>query len=353
MQVELSNISFSYGREMPAGLNNLSLNVEKGQFVALLGPSGCGKTTTLKLLAGLLRPQAGTIRIAGKDVTSLGPEQRNASMVFQNYALFPHLTVEQNVNFGLRMKRGAQDHPQKRSVDDILELMGLTALKNKLPKQLSGGQQQRVGVARAVVTQPDILLMDEPLSNLDSRLRERMSEEISRIQKELQLSVVYVTHDRYEAMAMADLVVVMEGGKIVDAAEPRKLYKTPRTVAAALSLGDANVFSRMEMNKWNRVVEDHSATLADQTQFIVRPEHFVLTMNSALSQSAYQRCTVVTAAYRGDRMRLQLHADEINKDLIVQINDEALFSEIAIGSIVYLSVNIKHVTRTSPVAFGA
>ncbi len=353
MQAELSDIAFSYGRDAPAGLQGLNLSVEKGQFVALLGPSGCGKTTTLKLLAGLLRPQAGKIRIAGKDVTSLGPDQRNVSMVFQNYALFPHLTVEQNVNFGLRMKRTVQNHPQKRSVDDILALMGLTEHKNKYPKQLSGGQQQRVGVARAVITQPDIMLMDEPLSNLDSRLRERMCEEISRIQKELQLSVVYVTHDRFEAMAMADLVVVMDAGQIVEAAEPRTLYRNPTTVAAALSLGDANVFTSLEMGKWRREAgrERSGAGSHADVRYIVRPEHFTLSMNPG-QDAAWQRCTVKAAAYRGDRLRLHLHVEEIGKDLVVQLGDEALFGQVVAGSAVFLSVDIRHIATAAAAAAG-
>jgi ABC-type Fe3+/spermidine/putrescine transport system ATPase subunit len=329
-------------------LKGLNLSVEKGQFVALLGPSGCGKTTTLKLLAGLLRPQGGSIRIGGKDVTSLGPDKRNVSMVFQNYALFPHLTVQQNVEFGLRMKRNVQGRPQKRSVDEILALMGLIEHKNKYPKQLSGGQQQRVGVARAVITQPEVLLMDEPLSNLDSRLRERMCEEISAIQKELQLSVVYVTHDRYEAMAMADVIVVMEAGKIVDAAEPRKLYRHPRTVAAALSLGDANVFTSSEMRKWQR--DGHKGSSADGVQFIVRPEHFTLAMSPGPESPAWQRCIVKAVAYRGDRMRLSLHAEELDKTLIVQLTEEELFGEVVVGTVVLLSVDIKHVATTTPTA---
>jgi ABC-type Fe3+/spermidine/putrescine transport system ATPase subunit len=350
MQAELANICFSYGRAGYAGLNNLNLSVAKGQFVALLGQSGCGKTTTLKLLAGLLRPEAGTIHIGGKDVTSLGPEQRNTSMVFQNYALFPHLTVEQNVSFGLRMKRNVREHPQQRSVDDILDLMGLIDLRSKYPKQLSGGQQQRVGVARAVVTQPDILLMDEPLSNLDSRLRERMSEEISRIQKELQLSVVYVTHDRYEAMAMADMVVVMEAGKIVEAAEPRKLYRNPRTVASARSLGDANILTGQELRKWQRASDE---AVGKELQYAVRPEHFTLKANSNPDTSEYHRCIVRTAAFRGDRMRLQIYAEEINKELIIQINDEALFGQIESGSVVFISANIKHIATMNPSAVEA
>jgi ABC-type Fe3+/spermidine/putrescine transport system ATPase subunit len=347
MQVELSNICFSYGRNAPAGLNNLSLSVEKGQFIALLGPSGCGKTTTLKLLAGLLRPQSGTIRIAGKDVTSLGPEKRNASMVFQNYALFPHLTVEQNVGFGLRMKGQVQEGHQ-RTVDDVLGFMGLTDLRKKLPKELSGGQQQRVGVARAVVTQPDILLMDEPLSNLDSRLRERMTEEISRIQRELKLSVVYVTHDRHEAMAMADLVVVMEGGKIVDAAGPRALYSTPKSVASAMSLGDANVFSSDELKKWEATGAHADVPVKNGATYIVRPENFTVVLDPHKGPSALHRCVVKSAAFRGDRMRLQVHVEALAKELVVQLTDSALFAHVERGSTIYLGTSMMHMAIIEP-----
>ncbi len=332
MQVELSNISFSYSQSVAAELHNLNLGVEKGQFVALLGPSGCGKTTTLKLIAGLLRPTAGTVRIDGKNVTALGPEQRNTAMVFQNYALFPHLTVEQNVTFGLRMKQSAQTHP--RSLDEILELMGLSKLRSKYPKELSGGQQQRVGVARAVITRPDILLMDEPLSNLDSRLRDRMSEEISRIQKELKLSVVYVTHDRHEAMSMADLVVVMEAGKIVDAAEPRQLYRNPRSVTSANALGDANVLSADELRKWLRRDVERSR------RYVVRPEHFVVAAKAATD---HHRCVLISAAYRGDRMRLRVLAETLGRELVLQTTDDVAFEDVAAGTVLFVAPDLKHV----------
>jgi len=342
MQVELSNIAFSYSRSIAGELHDLNLSVEKGQFVALLGPSGCGKTTTLKLIAGLLRPTAGTIRIGGKDVTSLGPEQRNTAMVFQNYALFPHLTVEQNVTFGLRMKGGGHEHPQQRSLDEILDLMGLGKLRAKYPKELSGGQQQRVGVARAVITKPDILLMDEPLSNLDSRLRDRMSEEISRIQKELKLSVVYVTHDRHEAMAMADLVVVMEAGKIVDAAAPRQLYRNPRSVASAGALGDANILSAEELRTLRRADD---GTIDTTRRYVVRPEHFIVTAGGGAD---HHRGVVRAAAYRGDRMRLRVHVEAIGRELIVQTTDEISFEGVDVGATLFLSPELKHVAAVDP-----
>lgn len=185
--------------------------------MSLLGRSGCGKTTTLKIVAGLLNPRKGEVRIRGANVTQLGPERRNISMLFQNYALFPHMDVFDNIAFGLKMKRALPEAERGAKVEAVLDLIGLQDFKRKQPKELSGGQQQRVGLARAIVTEPDVMLLDEPL---DAQLRETMCVELMNLQRRLKLSVLYVTHDRSEALSMSDRIAVMDGGRIVQIDTP-------------------------------------------------------------------------------------------------------------------------------------
>ena len=218
----------------------MSLTVAHGSLVTLLGPSGCGKTTTLRLIAGLETADAGQLLIGGRDVGPLSAAERDVSLVFQSYALFPHLSVLDNVAYGPRVRgvRPAEAHGRARKA---LALLGLDGLEARLPAQLSGGQQQRVAVARALVLEPAALLFDEPLSNLDARLRRRVRDEIRGLQRQLGLSVVYVTHDREEALAVSDRIVVMGDGRIVEEGSPAELYDAPRTAFVADFLGESNV----------------------------------------------------------------------------------------------------------------
>jgi putative spermidine/putrescine transport system ATP-binding protein len=207
-------------------VRDLTLRVADGEFVVLLGPSGCGKTTTLRMIAGFVEPSAGAVHLAGRDITWLPPWQRNAGLVFQNYALFPHLTVAKNVAFGLEMRRVPPAEITQK-VDEALRLVRLSRLGERLPRQLSGGQQQRVALARALVFQPDILLLDEPLSNLDAKLRHEVRVEIRELQRKLGLTTVMVTHDQEEALTMADRLVVMKDGEVRQAGSQRDLYERP------------------------------------------------------------------------------------------------------------------------------
>jgi sn-glycerol 3-phosphate transport system ATP-binding protein len=217
-------------------VDNLSFNVNEGEFVALLGPSGCGKSTSLKMIAGLETPDAGSIELEGKDITHLTPGQRKLAMVFQSYALFPHLKVVDNILFGLQARKVAKDEQQRR-LDSVVELVGLQEHLQKKPGQLSGGQSQRVALARAIVAEAKLCLMDEPLSNLDAKLRNEMRTEIRSLQQRLGMSVIYVTHDQVEAMSMADRIVLMNDGKIEQIDVPEDLYNKPKTVFAAQFIG--------------------------------------------------------------------------------------------------------------------
>ncbi len=225
-----------------AALDGLTLTVERGEFVALLGPSGCGKTTALNCVAGLLELSEGTIHLDDLRIDGLPPERRSFGMVFQNYALFPHMTVRRNVGFGLRMRRVSAAEAERR-VTQVLELMQLREHEAKLPGQLSGGQQQRVAIARAIVIEPPLVLMDEPLSNLDAKLRLEMRAEIRRIHRELGRSTIYVTHDQDEALSLADRIVVLRAGQVQQIAAPRDVYAEPANLHVARVMGYRNVFA--------------------------------------------------------------------------------------------------------------
>jgi iron(III) transport system ATP-binding protein len=220
-------------------VNGVSLEIQQGELVTLLGPSGCGKTTTLRLIAGFEFPTSGRILLDGNAINDLPPHRRDMSMVFQSYAIFPHLNVFENIAYGLNVQKLPRDEI-KRRVARVLDLVELTGLENRAPNQLSGGQQQRVALARALVMEPKVLLMDEPLSNLDAKLREQMRTEIRRIQKRLGITSVYVTHDQVEAMTLSDQVVVMNQGKIEQIGPPDEIYRRPRTRFVADFIGRAN-----------------------------------------------------------------------------------------------------------------
>jgi iron(III) transport system ATP-binding protein len=219
---------------------DLSLTIEPGTLVTLLGPSGCGKTTTLRMLAGLEHPTSGRILIDGKDVTMLPANERDVSMVFQSYALFPHMNALDNVAYGLESSGLRKKEARERATEG-LNLVGLSGLGQRLPAELSGGQQQRVAVARALALEPRVLLLDEPLSNLDARLRRRVRTEIRDLQQRLGFTAVYVTHDQDEALAVSDRVVVMKDGQVAQAGAPRELYETPASAFIADFMGEANV----------------------------------------------------------------------------------------------------------------
>jgi len=225
-EVELREVTKRFGRAV--AVNQLSLDVRAGEFLTLLGPSGCGKTTTLNIVAGFLDPDEGTIALRGRQVNFLPPFQRDTSMVFQSYALFPHMTNFENVAFGLRM-RGVSDGDIKRRVLQSLEQVQLAGLDDRYPRQLSGGQQQRVALARAIVTEPTVLLLDEPLSNLDLKLRESMRLELKALQHRLGLTTIYVTHDQSEALVMSDRIVVMHQGRAEQVGTPLDIYERPAT----------------------------------------------------------------------------------------------------------------------------
>jgi ABC-type Fe3+/spermidine/putrescine transport system ATPase subunit len=235
---ELRNVTLSYGQFV--AVNDVSLIMDKGSFITLLGPSGCGKTTILRSLAGLVTPSSGEISIAGRRVNDVPIHKRNIGLVFQNYALFPHKTIFDNVAFGLKYRSVPKDEI-KRKVTRALEIVRLPGVEKKVPSELSGGQQQRIALARAIVIEPDLLLLDEPLSALDANLREEMRIEIKTIQREVGITTLFVTHDQEEALAMSDRIVVMNHGIVEQAGTPEEVYNTPASRYVASFLGQSNL----------------------------------------------------------------------------------------------------------------
>ncbi|MBP3040892.1 ABC transporter ATP-binding protein [Bacillaceae bacterium Marseille-Q3522] len=262
-QVELVDVSKSYSKQKNV-LNEINLTIEKGEFFVLVGPSGSGKSTLLRMIAGLEDITSGVMKMDDKVVNHLPPKDRNLSMVFQNYALYPHLTVEQNILFGLQAKKVDKQEQQKR-LKETAEMMGLTDLLKRKPRELSGGQKQRVALARSVVSQAPLCLMDEPLSNLDAKLRAQMRSEIRRLQKRLGLTMVYVTHDQIEAMTMGDRIMVLNDGKIQQVGEPITLYNRPSNLFVASFIGSP------KMNLGKAVYADQQLIIEDNLNIPVDP----------------------------------------------------------------------------------
>ncbi len=296
--IEFQQVSKRYGdARSPLVVQGIDLVVPKGTLTTLLGPSGCGKTTTLRMIAGLEQPSAGRILIDGQDVTELGAAERNVSMVFQSYALFPHMNVAANVGYGLRVAGVSRDEDTRRA-RAALELVGLQGYEQRSTSQLSGGQQQRVALARALVLEPSVMLFDEPLSNLDARLRRSMREEIRALQQRLGLTVAYVTHDQSEALAVSDQIIVMDGGRIAQAGTPQALYESPQSEFVAGFMGEAVLFAaqtagdgRVQLGPLSILVR--GANTAGAVRLAIRPEAWTVLpggtpgLTAQLKKSAY------------------------------------------------------------------
>jgi len=295
------------GQTGAAAVSDVSLTVEPGELVTLLGPSGCGKTTTLRIVAGFEQPDAGRVWFDEQDVTDLMVYRRGIGFVFQNYALFPHLTVRENVAYGLRARK-LGDALVRERVARVLALVGLPGYERRFPNQLSGGEQQRVAVARAVVVEPRLLLFDEPLSNLDAKLRVQMREELSRLQRQLAITTIYVTHDQEEAMAISDRIAVMQAGRIVQIGPAGDLYRTPRSAFVAQFIGRVNLLSGQviragggaaDVMLWGREIRlpaDEGGAAGATLSLVLRPESIAILSEGA---AAPERAVVAAGTVRG------------------------------------------------------
>jgi len=311
--ISLRGVSKRYGREL--ALHQLDLDIAEGEFFCLLGPSGCGKTTTLSLLGGFVTPSSGAIFIRGRQVDRLPPHARDVNTVFQSYALFPHMTVEENVGFGLRMAR-VERRERGRRVAEALALVGLDALGTRRPGELSGGQQQRVAVARALVNRPAVLLLDEPLGALDLKLRKRLQLELAQIHREVRTVFVYVTHDQEEALGLADRIAVMRNGRIEQIGSPREIYLRPRSRFVADFIGESNFIS-----------------LGDR-ELMVRPEAVRISAEEGLIRGA-----VVHRSFLGNYTRVAVRCDGCAEPVLAEVHgkDASRAEGLTPGSRVWLS----------------
>ncbi|WP_426954207.1 ABC transporter ATP-binding protein [Muricoccus radiodurans] len=321
-----------------AAVRDVSFTISAGTLCTLLGPSGCGKTTTLRMIAGLEYPTEGRVLIGGRDVSALPPAERDVSMVFQSYALFPHLTVLENVSYGLVISRRPKAEA-RAAAEAALESVGLKGYGARLPSELSGGQQQRVAVARALVLEPSVLLFDEPLSNLDARLRRHMREEIRELQQRLGVTVVYVTHDQAEALAISDKVIVMNQAVIAQEGTPRELYEAPATSFVAGFVGEANrlpaMLRRLDARDGEvtlggaRITLPHRGAADGPVELALRPEAVAVT--AADDPAAMLGGTVAKAAYLGGVMEYTVSTEAGNVFVISPETDRARAVGASVG----------------------
>ena len=352
--VELDGVTKRYGET--AAVDGVRLRVREGEFFTLVGPSGCGKTTTLRLIAGFEAPTSGTVRFAGASVAGVPPEDRDVGVVFQSYALFPHMTVGENVAYGLNFADPPDGVTRDERVAELLELVDLPDAADRDPESLSGGQQQRVAMARALAPGPDVLLLDEPMSALDARLRERLRAQVKRIQSELGITTIYVTHDQEEALAISDRVAVMNDGTPEQVAAPRTVYREPATRFVAEFVGDNNTFAgravdapaagelavdidggdeTLRVAVGDEEAADATATrspeIGDRVTFCVRPEHLRVAggaEDAAAATGNALRATVASAEFLGETTRVTL--DWGDRDLVVRVTDP-IDGAVAVG----------------------
>jgi len=301
-------------------VDNVSFNVAQGEFVSLLGPSGCGKTTTLRMIAGFIEPSGGVLRVHDRDVTHLPPNKRDLGFVFQNYALWPHMTVAENVGFGLKLRKKSRAFIRDK-IAESLSVTGLSGYEDRLPRQLSGGQQQRVALARALALEPQVLLMDEPLSNLDRALRVTMRRELKELQARMKMTTLYVTHDQEEALSLSNRVVIMNRGKVEQVAAPYELYENPATSfvadfvgvtnfleGTALGMDGKSVGVKLASGQVLRAIAKEAVTSGTQVRALIRPERVTL-MTASIEGENVLTGRVILSEYFGAVLRYSVQLD--------------------------------------------
>jgi ABC-type Fe3+/spermidine/putrescine transport system ATPase subunit len=325
--IELRGVEKRYGSSV--ALQPIDLDIREGEFFCLLGPSGCGKTTTLNIIGGFLEPSAGTVRIAGADVTKVPPNRRPVNTVFQSYALFPHLNVVDNVSFGLRMAR-VDKRERFRRASEALELVGLGTFAERQVSELSGGQAQRVAIARALVNKPKVLLLDEPLGALDLKLRKRLQTELALIQRHVGTTFVFVTHDQEEAMTLADRILILNDGRIEQVGTPEEIYRRPASLFAADFIGESNILRGSRDGDTfvleNGVVVPISARApGGVSSLVIRPEAM------RIGKDGFVNAQVLSRGYLGSITRMVLQLDNSEVQVVSSLNDGDLHNLAEIG----------------------
>jgi len=338
-KLELKNLSkvFGQGKERVTAVDSIDLDINPGEFITFLGPSGCGKTTTLRMIAGFETPSQGSILLDGQDISSLSPDRRPMGMVFQSYALFPHMSVYQNVAYGPKIKKLPAEQV-KQDVSAVLDSMSLSSMANRSPNQLSGGQQQRVALARAMVMQPKVLLFDEPLSNLDAKLRAQMRLEIREVQQRLGITSIFVTHDQDEAMSISDRIVVMRNAKIEQVGIPSEVYLRPASIFVADFIGISNFLTvdgassaganRATVNVLGRQMEvpAHKDALASESILLVRPESIRVKRAESGNQSiSGTQGQVMQVVFYGQHVEYRIQSQV---GIVIAVVSDPIFSEI-------------------------
>ncbi len=347
MYLTLTHLSKSYGSAL--AVKGVNLNIKAGEFISLLGPSGCGKTTILRMIAGFEKPSGGTISLAGQDITRIPANRRDMGMVFQSYSLFPHMTAADNIAFGLHLRKKTKGQQQQR-VDEMLELVGLETMGDRYPHQLSGGQQQRVALARALAFSPQVLLLDEPLSALDAKVRVQLRNEIRRIQQQLGITTLFVTHDQEEALCISDRVVVMSQGQIEQEGTPEEIYLTPHTAFTASFIGATNQIPGLWTDGKVQVDTHPNTSLPDEfllTQptdltdgsrvvVLVRPESITVLSREAIAPQHTNLMSglITSRTFLGSTVRLSVLVGEFYLNVDVP-TDQA--EQFASGQLVQLS----------------
>src|SRR5437763_1384071 len=354
--IELSGVvkEFRARGEVIVAVGGIDLAIAEGEFFSLLGPSGCGKTTTMRMVAGFEEPTAGAIRLHGADVTDIPPNKRDVNMVFQSYALFPHMNVFENVAFGLRRKAVAKPEITRR-VGEMLEIVDLAGRGERRPRELSGGQQQRVALARALVNHPRALLLDEPLGALDLKLRQAMQVELKRIQREVGITFVYVTHDQNEALTMSDRLAVMYDGRVEQEGGPQEIYEQPATRFVAGFIGTSNLLTGrvsrvageravIEVSPDERIVLPvrRTAGPGDEVELTVRPEKILITSGPPGTDGSALRGTVAEVVYLGTSTNFSVTTTTGAEMVVFQQNSASGHSRPARGDTVWLSWDPQH-----------
>ncbi|QGH36157.1 polyamine ABC transporter ATP-binding protein [Gracilibacillus salitolerans] len=352
MSITVKEISKHFGEN--TALNQVDLTIKEGEFFSLLGPSGCGKTTLLNIIAGFLPATTGVVSINGEDVTSLPPYQRNIGMVFQNYALFPHLSVFDNVAYGLKVKKMSK-RAIKEKVEEVLKLVHLEEFTKRMPHQLSGGQQQRVAIARALAIEPSVLLLDEPLSNLDAKLRKEMQTELRLLQQRIGITTVLVTHDQEEALSLSDRIGVLGDGHVKQVDQPLTIYRQPKNRFVAEFIGQVNIFEVEAIEsegsygkyaaKQHKITKDQPLLLEtshkidhynqEKQLMMLRPERIQLAEKARDKESNQVEVTVVHTNYIGDSLRVHASLPE-QGDFLIHISDTVFQEPPQPGETLYL-----------------